>query len=77
MNPADLFPLMDSCKTTDEHLDGLLEALEHSAHVISDDGLVRCISLCRSLRKQNANSQAKVNDAFHQLNIVNNAVTGE
>lgn len=76
MKTTDLFPLMDSCRTSGEQLNGLLEAIEHSHGKLSDSALSSCISLSQSLCKKQADTEARLFDVVQQLNIINSAVNG-
>ena len=77
MKNPDLFPLMDNCVTAGEHLYGLLEALHHSQEKLEENAMHSCIDLCKTLEESQANNQANLFRAIHQLNIVKKAVNGD
>ena len=76
MRKPDLYPLIDDCKVTGEQIKGLMTALNLAGGKLDDQSHASCMSLCIELEERRANQEARLFEAAHQLNIVNDAVNG-
>lgn len=76
MRKPDLYPLMDDCRVIGEQIKGLLSAINIAGGKLDDQSHASCMSLCIELEERRANQEARLFEAVHQLNIVNNAVNG-
>lgn len=77
MRKPDIYPLMDDCRVIGEQLKGLMTAVNLAGGKLDDQSHASCISLCIELEERRANQEARLFEAVHQLNIVNNAVSGD
>ncbi len=76
MKTSDLYILMDECVATSKHLNGLQMAMTYSHQKLDSSALDSCFALLNYLGDKQASQQATLFEAYHRLNIVNNAVNG-
>lgn len=74
MKTPDIYPLMDDCRVLGEQLKGLMAAIKIAGSELDGHSHASCMSLCITLEERRDDLEAKLFKAFHQLNIVNDAV---